>query len=238
MGSNFKINQLPLEMIWSIMMWCDFLTSKSVAIMFDLDIQIVFQYHQYSPAEGSNLEAFENIKSLCLNVDNFKSLIMNARFTRHYSSNQLLIFAAGMGDLDTFIRFFKSSDPSIDNNLAFRLSTSHGHTAIVQLLLNDARVDPSDQQNYCLKSASQKGYTEIVELLLKDQRVDPSCSDNFSIGVASILGYEEIVKALLKHERLSLPTEFWALRYAFMKGNTAIVGLLCNHLGLDLNLWK
>jgi hypothetical protein len=238
MRSDFKITQLPLEMIWSILRWCDFSTSKSVVILFDFDIQIAYQYHLYSPVGGSNFEIFEHIKSLCVNTLNFKALTRNDAFGKHFSSNQIFIFAAGMGESSTFMNYLPFSDPSIDNNLACRLASSNGHSDILESILNDPRVDPSDHENYALKSASQKGHTEIVNKLLKDDRVDPSASDNFAIGVASILGHIEIVEALLKHDRLLLPNEFWALPYAFMKGNTVIVGLLCNYLGLDVNLWK
>jgi hypothetical protein len=238
MDCDIKIPQLPLEMIWSILRWCDFPTSKSVVAVFDFDIQIAYRYHLYQPVGGSNFEEFEHINTLCLNSVNFNFLARNDLFVSHFTPDQLLIFAAGMGDMSTFVRFLPLSDPSYDSNLACRLASSHGNTAILKLLLNDHRVDPSDQENYSLKSASQKGYTEIVNLLLNDHRVDPSSSDNFAVGVASILGHVEIVKALLKHDRLSLPNEFWALRYAFMKGHTVIVGLLCNHLGSDVNLWK
>lgn len=229
-----------MEMIWSIMRWCDFTASKALAIICNFDIHIPYKYHLYSSSVGSNsnFELFEHVKSFCLESTNFRSLTMNDQFLKHYSPNQIFIFAAGMGEMNAFIRYYSFCDPSVDNNLACRLASSNGHTEILEILLNDQRVDPSDQDNYSLKSASQGGYAEVVYILLKDVRVDPSASDNYAIGVASILGHVEIVKALLNHDRLELPNEFWALRYAFMKGNTVIVDLLCTHLGLDINLWK
>lgn len=238
MYSNYNITQLPMEMIWSIMGWCDFNSSKALAIMCNFDIQISYKYHLYLPALGSNFELFEHLKSFCLDSTNFRSLLMNDQFVRYFSPDQLLIFAAGMGDIISFMKYYSFCDPSTDNNLACRLASSYGHSEILNILLNDHRVDPSAQENYSLKSASQGGYTDVVYMLLKDLRVDPSASDNYAIGVASILGHVEIVKALLQHERLVLPNEFWAIRYAFMKGNTVIVDLLCTHLGLDINLWK
>ena len=238
MYSNHTAPKLPIEMLWSIMKWCNFQTSMTIAIMFEFDTQIAYKYHFYSSVIGSNFEIFEHLKSLCVNCLNFKFLMMNAQFIRHYSCNQLLIFAAGMGDIRSIIKYIELGDPSVDNNLAVRLASSHGHTKIVEILVLDQRVDPSDHENYSLKSASQGGFKEIVEILLKDARVDPSASDNFTIGVASILGHVEIVQVLLKHDRLQLPNEFWALRYAFMKGNMVIVDLLCTYLGLDINLWK
>ena len=233
-----KITDLPVEMLWSIMKWCDFLTSKTLAWIFKMKIQDAYQYHSYSQIHGSITEIFDQIKLFCLNSGNFKSLIMNESFLTLYTPSQLLIFASGFGNFSTVTKYSKESDPSVENNLACRLSSSHGHYEIVEFLIKDPRVDPSDMDNFSLKTASQHGYIRIVNILLKDARVDPSASDNFALGVASIQGHIDIVEALLMHDRLNLPNEFWGIKYAFMKGNAVIVSLLCKHLGLDVKLWE
>jgi hypothetical protein len=48
----------------------------------------------------------------------------------------------------------------------------YGHLAVVDLLLQDARVDPSANNNDAVRRAVENGHIAVVDRLLEDDRVD------------------------------------------------------------------
>ncbi|KAL0488677.1 ankyrin repeat-containing protein [Acrasis kona] len=73
-----------------------------------------------------------------------------------------------------FVEMFlkeKLVDPSIGNNYAIRIASSHGYTSIVSLLLSDDRVDPSARDYEAVQIANKNGHKHVLELLLNHDRV-------------------------------------------------------------------
>jgi ankyrin repeat protein len=125
-------------------------------------------------------------------------------------------------------------DPSADNNFAIKHASANGHTAVVQLLLNDKRVDPSAGNNYAIRCASVNGHIAVLQLLLNDKRVDPSADDNYVIRRASAYGHIAVVQILLNDKKVD-PTACnnFAIRRASANGHIAVVQLLLNDKRVD-----
>ena len=93
-------------------------------------------------------------------------------------------------------------DPSQNANEAVVVSSYFGHTEVVSVLLEDARVDPGDQDNYAIAWASQNGNLGTVKVLLDDARVDPCAGNNRALRWARDVGCEEVVDVLLNDKRI------------------------------------
>lgn len=87
-------------------------------------------------------------------------------------------------------------DLSTNENRLIVYACIHGHTELVQILLEEYtnKVDPSDRNNSAIQYSSENGHTKIVELLLKDGRADPSAEE----------GYLDIVQLLCTDDRTNL----------------------------------
>jgi ankyrin repeat protein len=92
-------------------------------------------------------------------------------------------------------------DPTYNDNIAIQWACFHGHTKIVELLLQDGRADPTTYGNQPIKCASYNGYA----LLLKDGRADPTTFYNYSIRAASENGHVDVVSLLLQDGRVEVP---------------------------------
>ncbi|KAJ3177625.1 hypothetical protein HDU87_004378 [Geranomyces variabilis] len=116
----------------------------------------------------------------------------------------------------------------VDNNgETIRSASSHGHTAVVELLLRDKRADPSILGNKAVRSASEYGHAAVVDLLLHDERVDPSALDNKAIQLASEKGHAAVVDLLLHDKRVDPSAgNNHGIQMASRNGHTATVELL------------
>jgi hypothetical protein len=103
----------------------------------------------------------------------------------------------------------------------------NGHSAVVKLLLADARVDPAARDNQAIQLVSQNGHATVVELLLADPRVGPAAGDNDSIRLASHNGHATVVRRLLADPRVDpAADDNKAIRFASQNGHVTVVELL------------
>jgi hypothetical protein len=58
------------------------------------------------------------------------------------------------------------------DSIALPWAAQNGHVAVVERLLQDARVDPSTYGNHAVLLAAQNGHLAVVDRLLEDDRVD------------------------------------------------------------------
>ena len=112
--------------------------------------------------------------------------------------------ACGSGYMDIVQQFFADGcvDPAANDNLAIRLSSLNGRSAIVRLLLTDGRVDPTVNDNNPIRLSSQNGHPDVVKLLLADPRVDPAADNNFALRISSDSGHADVIKLLVADERV------------------------------------
>lgn len=116
--------------------------------------------------------------------------------------NEKLVRACESGDLDTVKELLKNgADPSCYNNYSIKIASCNGHTEIVELLLQDARVDPSNES---IIRACIAGNVDVVKLLLDDSRVNPAEPFNDLIERASMFGHADVLEVLFQDGRLSL----------------------------------
>jgi hypothetical protein len=102
-----------------------------------------------------------------------------------------------------------------------------GNLAVVELLLQNARVDPSAYDNYAVRWAAHEGHLAVVRRLLQDARVDPSANDNHAIGWAAQNGHLAVVERLLQDPRVDPSVEDnGAVRWAAVRGQLAVVDRL------------
>ena len=115
-------------------------------------------------------------------------------------------------------------DPSAEYQLAIRMASEHGHVAMVNLLLCDARVDPSANGQHAIRCASKNGHVAVVERLLLDARVDPGADNQYAICYASENGHATVVGRLLRDARVD-PSEDnqYAVRHASRCGHALVV---------------
>jgi hypothetical protein len=66
-------------------------------------------------------------------------------------------------------------NPACESNHAIRYACYHGHGAIVELLLADARVDPTDSDNWAIRTCVALHDSDtMMKRLLADRRVNPN----------------------------------------------------------------
>jgi ankyrin repeat protein len=97
-------------------------------------------------------------------------------------------------------------DPPLDLGFHFHMSlvvaAHHGHVAVVERLLEDARVDPSIDGGAVVRTAAVGGHADVVQLLLRDARADPSAHGNRALQTASNLGHSDVVRLLVRDARV------------------------------------
>ena len=142
------------------------------------------------------------------------------------------IRTGNVSNVDELIR--GGINPSFYNNYVFRLASENGHLAVVERLLQDARVDPSANDNEAIQMASVKGNLPVVERLLQDARVDPSTAGNRAIKVASRFGKLAVVDRLLQDVRVDPSADDnVAIKEASENGHLAIVERLLQDARVD-----
>jgi ankyrin repeat protein len=160
-----------------------------------------------------------------------KYLLLDPRVTK--SANSVLLVACRYSSVETvhFLLELPCTDPSVRDNLAFRLVCKEMKSIyLLRLLLKDKRVDPSCQDQFAIRFTSQHGASEFVAELLGDQRVDPSALYNESIRYASKAGHTKVVELLLKDSRVDPTAENnFAIRIASSFGFADLVQLLLQH---------
>ena len=104
-----------------------------------------------------------------------------------------LTSAARDGILEN-IKFLLSNGTDIHarDDLALRLASSSGHTAVVKLLIKSG-ANIHAESDYALRWASSGGHTEIVKLLIEAGADIHACDDD-ALTLASHCGHLEIVK--------------------------------------------
>ena len=117
------------------------------------------------------------------------------------------------------------TDPSNNENLAFRYACSTNNPKSAKILLSDKRVNPSASDCQALMNASRNGMTEIVKMILLDPRVDPSF-DIMSMAIERAIryGHTEIVQILLADKTIYPQSYFITL--AIENGYIDIVKML------------
>jgi hypothetical protein len=106
-------------------------------------------------------------------------------------------------------------------------SSTYGHLAVVNRLLEDKRVDPAAHDNNAIRIASQNGHLSVVNRLLEDKRVDPAADDNGAIRGASCNGHLSVVNRLLEDKRVDPAAhDNRAIRLASDHGHLSVVNRL------------
>jgi len=85
---------------------------------------------------------------------------------------------------------------------ALAVVCQNGHVAMLDALLNDARVDPSAHGSDALERACSCGHVAVVERLLRDERVDPGAYNSNALEWACRNGHVAVVDRLLRDERV------------------------------------
>jgi hypothetical protein len=112
-------------------------------------------------------------------------------------------------------------------DVAMHGACKNGHTAVVKLLLADARVDPAARDNQAIRLVSQNGHATVVAQLLADPRVDPAAVDNGAIRLASQNGHATVVERLQADARVNPAAgDNFSIRLASQKGHATVVEVL------------
>ena len=122
----------------------------------------------------------------------------------------------------------------VDGVYAVRAAAYNGDLAIVEQLLQDARVDPSADDNFAVRWAARNGHLTIVQRLLQDERVDPSARDNFAVRWAAENGHLAVVERLMQDERVDpSDNDNYAIQCASYNGHLAVVKRLLQDERVD-----
>ncbi|KAJ3098274.1 hypothetical protein HDU97_004160 [Phlyctochytrium planicorne] len=136
-------------------------------------------------------------------------------------------------------------NPSLGSNLSLQYASLHGHTSILQILLETLThsyytrfppVDPTAESNLAVQYASSNGHLGCVKMLL-EHGCDPRESRNYAVSRASGNGHREVLEALLGWrgrggERVDPADEdFLSLRLAGENGHAGCVGVLIGEVG-------
>ena len=158
--------------------------------------------------------------------------------------SRLFIQAAKAGDVTTLksrLRFVNTIDcRDSEGFTALQLAVMHGHTPVVQALLEEgADLVSCNWGAEALNVAAQNGYSEIIQCLLDKgvsvDAVDPSNCDYTPLSWAASRGHTDAVKVLLdRGARTHLIDDVEddpksccsALAYAATNGHAAVVQLL------------
>jgi len=124
-------------------------------------------------------------------------LCRDARVT---PDGSILWFAAATGAMDLMRILLADSrvDPTVGDNLAFRMAVEKNHPDMVRLLLADPRIRPVG-----LRAAIHKGFVEIVELMLQDPRTDVAQLSRVHLSIALFRGRHDLVQLLLSNPRVA-----------------------------------
>ena len=93
-------------------------------------------------------------------------------------------------------------DPSMNDDEAIQLASFHGHTEIVEYLLDDIRVNPCANYNYAIRTACMDNSIDIVRVLLS-KNVDPSACFNQCIIYCCKYNHIDLYDLLIKDVRVN-----------------------------------
>jgi ankyrin repeat protein len=143
-----------------------------------------------------------------------------------------IVFSSKMGFVDvvdTLIRHYHvyPSQKDDEGHDLIQIASRYGHLAVVDRLLQEARVDPSAGHNYAILLASDNGHLAVVDRLLQDPRVNPSDANNWAIRCASENGHLAVVDRLLQDMRVDPSAkDNESIRLASRYGHLAVVDRL------------
>ncbi|CAL4083217.1 unnamed protein product, partial [Meganyctiphanes norvegica] len=115
----------------------------------------------------------------------------------------------------------------------------HGHTAVVEFLLNQNGTNPNIKRKTggtALYAAASYGYTDVVKLLLDHGNTKPNIQrygGATALYIASDLGHADVVQCLLQHDQIDpnirRASGDTALTIAAHRGHLEIVKMLLEH---------
>jgi len=185
-------------------------------------LKYVVEYHR---AFDNSIPLIKQILNRELTSKDIAGALTKTLWKNNPSEEQLEIFNLLLSD--------KRIDPSEDNNILIRWSSTNGFIDLVNFLLQDPRVDPSDGDNAALKGAEMYEHRNIVKLLMNDKRVMDKMKHGLKESLSNILKpktQDEVIEAAIRMED---PNEL--LRIAVEKLNNNELVKIAISRGADPN---